>query len=88
MTLPAAEALLTLVSETSWEASFATSKSNLFIAALLAGAVFAQTVLAAPPSNDDFADAITISGTSGSAAGSNVEATSEAGEPNFPERKC
>ncbi len=37
---------------------------------------------AAPPSNDNFANAQALSGSSGSASGTNVEATGEAGEPD------
>jgi hypothetical protein len=38
--------------------------------------------VAAAPSNDDFANAITITGASGSITGSNVSATKQSGEPN------
>jgi fibronectin type 3 domain-containing protein len=41
----------------------------------------ATTVVADPPPNDDFANATPISGDSGSASGTNVAATLEAGEP-------
>ena len=37
-----------------------------------------------PPINDNFADAIVLSGTSGQVTGSNVAATKETGEPNNP----
>lgn len=46
----------------------------------------ANNVLA-PPSNDDFADRITISGISGTTAGSNVDATLESGEPSHGNSK-
>lgn len=39
--------------------------------------------LAAPPANDNFANAQGLSGTSGAVSGTNVEATSETGEPNI-----
>jgi hypothetical protein len=51
----------------------------LTVVALFAVAGSAQ---AAAPSNDDFANAITLSGASGSESGTNVEATAQAGEPN------
>ncbi len=51
----------------------------LTVVALFAVAGSAQ---AATPSNDDFANAITLSGASGSESGTNVEATAQAGEPN------
>jgi hypothetical protein len=38
--------------------------------------------VAAPPTNDAFADAEVVAGASGSVAGTNVEATAEAGEPD------
>jgi hypothetical protein len=51
----------------------------LAVAVLFASAGAAQ---AAAPSNDDFANAITLTGSSGSESSTNVEATAEAGEPN------
>ena len=42
----------------------------------------APAAFAAPPSNDDFADAATIPGDSATVAGTNAEATAEPGEPN------
>ncbi len=42
----------------------------------------AQAV-SAPPANDNFANAEVIAGNSGAVAGTNLEATSEAGEPNI-----
>ncbi|OWY61755.1 hypothetical protein B7486_62105, partial [cyanobacterium TDX16] len=52
--------------------------AGVVLLGLLAGTGVAA---AAPPSNDDFADA-TVLGASGSLTGSNVDATSEAGEPD------
>ena len=54
----------------------------LVVAAVLigfSGAAYAQSA----PSNDNFANAITISGSAGSTTGSNVGATMQTGEPNF-----
>jgi len=42
----------------------------------------AGSARAAAPSNDDFANAITLAGPSGSQSGNNFEATAQAGEPN------
>jgi hypothetical protein len=39
----------------------------------------------APPANDNFANAQTINGCSGSVTGTNISATKEAGEPNNPD---
>jgi hypothetical protein len=50
----------------------------LAVVALFALAGSAQ---AAAPGNDDFANAIALSGSSGSESGSNVDATAQAGEP-------
>jgi len=57
----------------------------LAIAALLALAGSAQ---AAAPSNDDFANAITLRGWSGTQSGSSVGANGEAGEPNNHDAEC
>lgn len=65
---------------------------GLLVAGMLAVVVFVAVPVgpasAAPPSNDNFPGA-TITGTSGSIAGTTVEATPESGEPNvsgyFPE---
>ncbi len=53
--------------------------------ALVTGSyVFAGTALAAPPANDDFANAITLSGNSGVQTGTNtVDATPQTGEPSL-----
>jgi len=48
---------------------------------LVAGATVA---LAAPPGNDDFANRISLSGVTGQIDGTNVESTSEPGEPDGP----
>ena len=50
--------------------------------AVLAFALVVPSALAAAPVNDQFADAEALSGASGSATGSNVEATKEPGEPD------
>lgn len=52
----------------------------LALSAALAGAAPAAGV-AAPPANDDFANATQLDGTSGSAPGTTTDATSEPGEP-------
>ena len=39
--------------------------------------------VSAPPANDMFANAETLTGTSGAVSGTNLEATSETGEPNI-----
>jgi hypothetical protein len=49
--------------------------------ALCLGAVAAPSVLAAPPANDNFANAEELTGTADTATGTNVEATGETGEP-------
>src|SRR5439155_1746694 len=50
--------------------------------ALVAGLVVALPAYATAPNNDNFAAAQAIGGSSGSATGSNVGATKEAGEPS------
>ena len=40
------------------------------------------SAMAAPPANDNFANAVTVSGPAVSQAGTNVEATNETGEPD------
>jgi hypothetical protein len=45
-------------------------------------ATFTYLVTPIRPANDDFADRITVAGTSGSTTGTNVQATKELGEPN------
>jgi hypothetical protein len=52
------------------------------VLAVVALFAFAGAAQAAAPGNDDFANAITLTGASGSESGTNVEATAEAGEPN------
>jgi hypothetical protein len=59
---------------------FSSIKSAL-IAALCAA--MTSSALAAPPVNDDFADATVITGDTGTATGTNVEATLEVDEPSF-----
>lgn len=44
--------------------------------------VIVPSAVAAPPANDDFANAQTITGDSGSVAGTNVDATAEPSEPD------
>ncbi|MGE0086446.1 MAG: carboxypeptidase regulatory-like domain-containing protein [Desulfococcaceae bacterium] len=44
--------------------------------------LFPATALCIPPANDNFADAITLTGLSGQISGANTEATGEEGEPN------
>jgi hypothetical protein len=53
------------------------------IAGLVLTVLVASPTLAAAPANDDFANAITISGSTGSQGGTNVDATAETGEPSF-----
>jgi hypothetical protein len=50
--------------------------------ALAAAAFSAPAALAAPPANDDFENAVALTGASFSVPGSNVEATGQNGEPN------
>jgi hypothetical protein len=52
-------------------------------AALVLTVFIASPALAAAPANDDFANAITISGATGSQGGTTVDATEESGEPAF-----
>jgi hypothetical protein len=51
------------------------------VLAVVALFAFAGAAQAAAPGNDDFANAITLTGSSGSESGTNVEATAQAGEP-------
>jgi PASTA domain len=51
------------------------------IAALFLGGVSAQAAVEAPPANDNLASAISLFERVGAAAGSNIEATKELGEP-------
>ena len=59
---------------------------TLFVPLLPALACFAllapASAMAAPPANDNFASAVTVSGPAVSQAGTNAEATDEAGEPD------
>jgi hypothetical protein len=58
---------------------------RLFFAAAVAvfiTLICAGPTLASPPANDNFANAQTLNGNSGSATGNNSEATKEPGEPN------
>jgi hypothetical protein len=50
------------------------------IFAVFLSILFSASVYAAPPANDNFANAQTISGLSGTVTGTNVEATKQAGE--------
>jgi hypothetical protein len=52
-------------------------------ALLLTMFVTSPTLAAVPPTNDDFANAITVSGSTGSQGGTTVDATAESGEPVF-----
>jgi hypothetical protein len=52
------------------------------VALLLGCALFVSAAQAAPPANDAFAAAQLLVGASGSATGTNLEATKEPGEPN------
>jgi hypothetical protein len=52
------------------------------LGAVLGSLSIYSLALAAPPTNDTFADAIVISGCPGTIAGSNSGATEEPGEPN------
>ena len=54
----------------------------LFVPLAVAALTLAPAAPAAPPGNDDFANARVIAGTTGSVAGSNVGATKETGEPD------
>jgi uncharacterized repeat protein (TIGR01451 family) len=54
---------------------------TLTLAVILGLTLGAVSVFAAAPSNDNFADAAVITGTSGNTTGTNVEATIEDGEP-------
>ena len=51
------------------------------LAAAFGALVFAAPAIAAPPSNDNFAGATALAGSSGSVSGTTVDATNEAGEP-------
>lgn len=52
------------------------------LAALVAALICVPGALSAPPSNDDFANAVVLAGESGTSDWTNVDATKEAGEPN------
>jgi len=54
----------------------------LVAAAVVAAASLVAAASAAPPANDDFASAQVLSGPTGVAAGSNLDATQEEGEPD------
>ena len=53
-----------------------------FVLAAALSLICAPPAAAAPPANDNFADAQTLSGSTATATGTNVEATGEAGEPD------
>jgi hypothetical protein len=67
-----------------FEASFFARRialfAALFVAAVLTSLVAGAAAQAAPPANDAFANAVAITGASGSATGTDVDATFEAGE--------
>jgi len=58
------------------------------VLAVIALLAYAGSAQAAAPSNDDFANAATLTGASGSRSGSNLEATAQAGEPNNHVAEC
>jgi uncharacterized repeat protein (TIGR01451 family) len=64
-----------------------TPRSSLLVVLLTLAALLAvaSPALAAPPSNDDFADAEVIAGNGGSVKGWNVDATGETDEPDHAE---
>lgn len=61
----------------------AISLAILFVLICLGVPVSAQEAVMAPPANDNFANAETLAGTTGAVPGTNLEATSETGEPNI-----
>jgi hypothetical protein len=67
-----------------FEASFIARRialfAALFVVAVLTSLVAGAAAQAAPPANDAFANAVSITGGSGSATGTDVDATFEAGE--------
>jgi hypothetical protein len=58
-----------------------TFRSMLVLAAAIGALVLAAPAFAAPPANDNFANAITLSGSSGSTSATTIDSTDEAGEP-------
>jgi hypothetical protein len=56
---------------------------NIFALCAIGIASFALTAAAAPPPNDNFSSGQVISGANGTVDGTNVEATTEAGENNY-----
>ena len=56
-------------------------RSMIIVAAAALVLSLTHPALAAPPANDDFADAAVLSGTTGEVVGSTADATEEAGEP-------
>ncbi len=68
---------------------FRNSKQRWFVLAFIALTSISMAMpstyanVSAPPANDMFANAETLPGTSGSVSGTNLEATSETGEPNI-----
>jgi hypothetical protein len=56
--------------------------ATLAVLAVVALFAFAASAQAAAPSNDSFANAITLAGASGTESGTNVDATAQGGEPS------
>jgi hypothetical protein len=56
--------------------------ARALVITVAAGLIVALPAYATPPSNDTFASAMVITGSSGTAGGTNVDATKETGEPN------
>src|SRR5438552_2355269 len=52
------------------------------VVSAVAGLLAATPAYGTPPSNDNFASAMVITGSSSTVAGTNVDATKEAGEPS------
>jgi hypothetical protein len=63
---------------------FNRSIAFIFTFAVIISVAGVTSVFAAPPSNDNFADAQVIGGIQVHVAGTNAEATTETGEPNLP----
>lgn len=58
-------------------------RSLLILSTLVTSSALFNLVVAAPPTNDDFADAILLSGSFDTASSSTVDATREEGEPSW-----
>jgi len=67
----------------------ATARAAILAAlALVAQLIIFVPVASAAPANDDFANAITVAGASGTTTGTNVGATAETGEPTNHSAQC